>query len=74
MHRYLACAVTSFLTCLALAACSSEVQRRKNEYPEVKRDVIHEVERICALPEPQRTEELNKVTAESGYALLCAKK
>jgi hypothetical protein len=73
MHRTLNGAA-SVLFCLAIVACESPTQRRATEHAAEKKEVAAEVERICALPEPQRQEALKKVKAESGMELYCAEK
>jgi len=58
---------------LAIAGCSTANQRKAAESAAIKKEVATEIDRICSLPEPERSAELEKVKRESGMELYCAK-
>lgn len=73
MHRTLTGAA-ALLACATLAACTAATQKRATENAAVKKDVATEIDRICALPEPDRATELKELQTETGYELYCARK
>jgi hypothetical protein len=63
----------AFVVAATLAgSCTTAGQRNAAERAAVKQEVAAEVERICALPEPEREAELKRVKEESGLTLFCA--
>jgi hypothetical protein len=57
-----------------LAACTTSEERKEVETAKVKKNVAHEIARICALPHPARDEELKKLKERTGMELYCATK
>jgi hypothetical protein len=51
---------------LALAACAAENAA-------TKKNIAAEIDRLCALPESERQDALDKLKKESGYELQCAR-
>jgi hypothetical protein len=51
---------------LALAACAAENAA-------TKKNIAAEIDRLCALPDSERQEALDKLKKESGYELQCAR-
>lgn len=72
MRRTLTLTVALLWSVIALTACSTESQRKAPEHTAVRKEVALEVERICALPEPERSRELATLQVKSGFALFCA--
>jgi hypothetical protein len=67
--RLLFSALTALCT---VSACATHTAREPVEKAIVKRQAAQEVERICALPEPEREAERKKVEQESGFIIYCA--
>jgi hypothetical protein len=60
-------------TCLAMVGCATADRERGADNAAIRR-IGADVDRICALLEPQRSEELKKLEQESGYELQCGRK
>ena len=54
-----------------LAACTTPSQRRAAEKAALDQQAAQEISRICALPEPDRTNELKKIEEQHGTMLFC---
>ena len=54
-----------------LAACTTPSQRRAAEKAALNQQAAQEISRICALPEPDRTNELKKIQEQHGMVLYC---
>jgi len=58
---------------LVLYGCAPSTSQRAQE-ASLRRQVSAEVARICALPEPQSQQEISRVYAESGMAIVCPRR
>lgn len=60
------------LALLPVAGCESQAQRDKAvQDAAIRREGADEIKRICALPEPERDQELQKLRERSGVVLYC---
>jgi hypothetical protein len=58
-------------TCLAVSTCASASKRTTDDAATKKRIAI-DIERICALPEPCRSEAITRLRQQTGFELQCA--
>jgi nitrous oxide reductase accessory protein NosL len=56
---------------ILLAACATEQQRKAQENAAIRKQAAREIERICALPEPDRQAEIEKIKEQSGMVIYC---
>jgi carbamate kinase len=54
-----------------LGGCATDAQRRAAENAAIQKEAAQEIRRICALPQPQRDAELERIKTESGIVLQC---
>jgi len=58
------------LLCLFIVGCADQ-DPRKAENAKLRKQVSQEIARLCALPDPERQAQIDKVKAESGMAIVC---
>lgn len=56
-----------------LSGCTTEAQRRAAENAAIRKQAAQEINRICALPQPEREAELERIKTESGMVVHCGK-
>jgi len=56
---------------LVLSGCGTAPQRKGAESQQTTQKAEQKIERICALPQPERDAQLKKLKAETGVVLLC---
>lgn len=57
---------------ISFSGCSAPPERADNSL--VQTQAAQEIHRICALPEPERAAEIQKVKDQSGVAIDCPKR
>ena len=62
------------LLAIVLTACSTTARRGAGENTAIQEEAAQEIRRICALPEPERQVELQRIKNESGVVVQCGKK
>jgi outer membrane biogenesis lipoprotein LolB len=63
--------ILNILAVLLLGACASDAQRRAAEHAAIEKQTALEIDRICALPQPERDAELARIRVESGIIVQC---
>lgn len=63
----------TLLSLLALAACTTPQQQKREQNQAVKTEAAQEIRRICALPEAERKAEIEKVKKDSGMTIVCSR-
>jgi len=56
---------------LMLSGCGATASRKAADASTTTQKAGQKIERICALPQPERDAELKKLKAETGVVLLC---
>jgi len=62
------------LLAMVLTACSTTAERGAGENTAIQKEAAQEIRRICALPEPERQAEMQRVKNESGVVVQCGRK
>jgi len=71
MSRALALLITGVL--LAEGCASPAKRGTVSQEAQDQKALGERIQRICALPEPKRTAEIEKLKSESGFVLYCGK-
>jgi hypothetical protein len=65
--------VSALAGLIVLASCSTAGQRKAAENASIQQNAATEVRRICALPEPERQAEIQKIKDAAGVVIACGK-
>jgi hypothetical protein len=61
------------LTCVLLATACTMPAKRADEPAQEQKALGERIEKICTLPEPERSAQIEKLKNESGMVLYCGK-
>lgn len=56
---------------LVLCGCGTSAPRKTTDAGKTAQKAGQKIERICALPQPERDAQLKKLNAETGVVLFC---